>query len=60
MPAVSALRWNPVAEVNRRLRERGKPGKVALVAVMRKLIVLANTLVRQDRIWSPVAPRTVF
>ena len=61
MPAVAALRWNPdLAEVNRRLRERGKPGKVALVAVMRKLIVLANTLVRQDRIWSPVAPRTVF
>ena len=61
MPAVSALRWNPdLAEVYRRLRERGKPGKVALVAVMRKLIVLANTLVRQDRIWSPVAPRTVF
>ncbi len=61
MPAVSALRWNPdLAEVNRRLRARGKPGKVALVAVMRKLIVLANTLVRQDRIWSPVAPRTVF
>ena len=58
---MSALRWNPdFAEVNRRLRERGKPGKVALVAVMRKLIVLANTLVRQDRIWSPVAPRTVF
>ena len=50
MPAVAALRWNPdLAEVYRRLRERGKPGKVALVAVMRKLIVLANTLVRQDR-----------
>ena len=58
MPAVAALRWNPdLAEVNRRLRERGKPGKVALVAVMRKLIVLANTLVCQDRLWSPVAPR---
>ena len=35
---VSALRWNPdLAEVYRRLSERGKPGKVALVAVMRKL-----------------------
>ena len=34
MPAVAALRWNPdLAEVYRRLRERGKPGKVALVAV---------------------------
>ena len=43
MPAVAALRWNPdLAEVYRRLRERGKPGKVALVAVMRKLIVLAR------------------
>ena len=61
MPAVAALRWNPdLAEVNRRLSERGKPGKVALVAVMRKLIVLANTLVRQDRTWLPVAPRATF
>ena len=61
MPAVAALRWNPdLAEVYRRLSERGKPGKVALVAVMRKLIVLANTLVRQDRTWLPVAPRATF
>ena len=61
MPAVAAPRWNPdLAEVYRRLRERGKPGKVALVAVMRKLIVLANTLVRQDRTWLPVAPRATF
>ena len=60
MPAVAALRWNPdMAQVYERLRERGKPGKVALVAVMRKLIVLANTLVGQDRTWSPVAPRAV-
>ena len=57
----AALRWNPdLAEVYRRLRERGKPGKVTLVAVMRKLIVLANTLVRQDRTWLPVAPRATF
>ena len=58
MPAVSTLRWNrDLAAVYRRLTERGKPGKVALVAVMRKLIVLANTLVRQDRTWLPEAPR---
>ena len=61
MPAVATLRWNPdLAQVYRRLTGRGKPGKVALVAVMRKLIVLANTLVRQDRTWSPVAPCAVF
>ena len=34
----------------------GKKKKVALVAVMRKLLVLANTLVRNDRCWSPEPP----
>ena len=31
----------------------GKPAKVALTTVMRKLLILANALVQQDRIWSP-------
>ena len=34
----------------------GKKKKVALVAVMRKLLVLANTLVRNDRCWSLEPP----
>jgi len=25
-------------------------------AVMRKMIVLINTLLRQDRLWQPIAP----
>jgi len=29
----------------------GKPQKVALTAIMRKLIELANTLVKADREW---------
>ncbi|MGH6858412.1 MAG: IS110 family transposase, partial [Methylocella sp.] len=29
----------------------GKKAKVALTAVMRKLVVLANTLVRENRSW---------
>ena len=37
----------------RELRERGKPPKVALTAVMRKMVVLANALLKQDRLWSP-------
>lgn len=37
----------------KRLRGRGKPSKVALVAVMRKLAILANTLIAEDRCWSP-------
>jgi transposase len=35
----------------KRLRASGKPAKVALIAVARKLVVLANTLVREDRTW---------
>jgi transposase len=29
----------------------GKPPKVAITAVMRKLIVIANTLLKADRLW---------
>ena len=36
-----------------RLRARGKPTKVALVAVMRKLAILANILIAEDRHWDP-------
>jgi transposase len=33
------------------LRAAGKPAKVAIVAVMRKLIETANALVKADRAW---------
>ena len=35
------------------LRAAGKPPKVALTAVMRKLIILANALLRDGRAWVP-------
>ncbi|MEM8839286.1 MAG: IS110 family transposase, partial [Pseudomonadota bacterium] len=31
-----------------------KPPKVALTAIMRKLIELANTLIKQDRKWRQI------
>ncbi|MGF1604796.1 MAG: IS110 family transposase, partial [Rhodothalassiaceae bacterium] len=31
----------------------GKPPKVAITAIMRKLIVLANALIRNHRKWAP-------
>jgi len=40
----------------RRLVKQGKNPKVALTAVMRKLVILANTLVTEDRHWQPIAP----
>jgi transposase len=53
MPALVACRYNPdLAQVYERLRNAGKPPKVAITAVMRKLIVLANALLRDHRNWS--------
>lgn len=46
-PARSAMRWDPAVRVFcARLRARGKPGKVIMVAVMRKLLVRLNAAVR--------------
>ena len=54
MPALSAIRCNPDLERKyTALVDAGKPRKVAVTAVMRKLVVLANALVRQDRLWTP-------
>lgn len=47
MPAMVAMRFNPVLQAfAQRLMERGKPSKVVIVAVMRKLIVLAFKLLK--------------
>jgi len=47
MAAVTAARYNPILRAfYLRLRQKGKPAKVALTAVMRKLIVLLNRLVK--------------
>jgi transposase len=55
MPALAAARFNrdikakydqPIAA--------GKPAKVALVAIMRKLIVLAKALLHEERTWSQI------
>ncbi len=57
MPALTAARFNPdLKAVYDRLRAKGKPAKVALTAVMRKLIILANALIRDDRKWTPTRP----
>ena len=57
LAALSAARYNPsLAIFYKRLIEAGKKPKVAIVAVMRKLIVLANTLISENRIWNPNQP----
>jgi transposase len=54
MAAVSAARFNPALKAfYDRLLANGKKPKVALIAVMRKLAVLANTLVCENRTGEP-------
>ena len=40
----------------RRLIDDGKPKKLALIAVARKLLILANALIADNRLWSPQSP----
>ena len=50
--ALSAARHNPnLNAFYKRLIAIGKKPKVALTAVMRKLVVLANTLLKENRLW---------
>lgn len=59
MAAVSAARCNPdLRAFYRRLttKTHALPAKKALTAVLRKLIILANTLVRENRLWTPIRP----
>lgn len=54
MPALVAARFNPdLAKKYRQLVAASKPAKVAITAIMRKLIILANTLLRENRNWTP-------
>ena len=57
MAAHSAARFNPhLKAFYSRLVAAGKDKKLAITAVMRKLIVLANTLLKEDRKWSSELP----
>ena len=57
MGALTAIRRNPpLTAFYNRLRDRGKQPKLALVAVMRKLVALTNTLLRANRLWRASAP----
>jgi transposase len=50
MAALVGMRYNPVIrEFYHRLRAKGKSAKVALVACMRKLLIIANAIVRNHQ-----------
>lgn len=57
MAALVALNRNPVLKAfASRLRARGKPFKVVITAVMRKLIVILNAIVRDGEPWTHAKP----
>ena len=53
MAAMSASNWNPAFKAfHDRLKAAGKLPKVAIVAVMRKMITTLNAMVRDDVVWA--------
>jgi transposase len=56
MPGLVALRFNPdLKQKYQAMKDAGKPSKVAITAIMRKLLLLANALLRDDRKWNAKA-----
>ena len=56
MPALVAIRFNDeMAQKYKSIPEAGKPAKVAITAIMRKLIITANSLLRDNRKWSKIS-----
>lgn len=54
MPALNASQHNPdLRRTYERLLAAGRAPKVAITAVMRKLIILANTLLAENLLWAP-------
>ena len=57
MAALSAARCNPpLRHFYHRLLAAGKPKKVALVAVMRKLLTIVNAMFRDQQAWKTPTP----
>lgn len=54
MPTLVAIRHNPVIrEFYNRLLAKGKPKMIAIIASMRKLLTILNTMVAKNEFWNP-------
>jgi transposase len=51
MAALSATRCGNMKVFYNRLKDNGKPGKVALIAVVRKLLTILNSIVKRQTPW---------
>jgi len=53
MATLSAVRHNPAIKVfYDRLVNKGKPKKTALVACMRKIVTIANSMIKNNEDWN--------
>lgn len=56
MATIAAIRCNrTINQFYQRLKEHGKPTKVAIIAAARKLLCFLNAIARDDKSWSPVS-----
>ena len=56
MATIAAIRCNSVINgFYHKLKEQGKPTKVAIIAAARKLLCFLNAMVRDNTSWSPVS-----
>ena len=54
MAAVSARRCNDAIKAfAERLKKAGKPAKVVIVACMRKLLTIMNSMLKNNAPWNP-------
>ena len=61
MPAVVAMQYNPpIRAMAQRLRARAKPGKVIVVAAMRKLLHIVYGVLKSGRAFDPKTPLTAL
>lgn len=52
MATLPAIRFNPtIRDFYKHLRAQGKAPKLAITAAMRKLIIIANTIIQKNRAW---------
>jgi transposase len=59
MPALVATRYNPILRiVYQRLRENGKPAKLAIAACMRRLLLMARAILKNQQPFDPNYERT--
>jgi len=60
MASLAARTWNPALKAFAdRLSAAGKPAKVVLIAVARKLLVIANAILRDQKPWRDVTANAV-